>query len=195
MMDEKSLINQDRSIIVACDVLEVEQYEKIVRETHTHPVIGGYKIGFSLALKYGLPAIVELTRSYTNKPIIYDHQKAGTDIPYTGKLFMAVMREAGIDSVILFPLTGPKTLEEWIKAAHANDLHVIVGGLMTHHQFLSNEGCYICEGDKGVYAIYKQAAELGIKDFVVPGNKPGEVKKIRNLLSAYVSEQCFILQA
>ena len=44
-----------------------------------------YKVGLSLALDCGLPKVVEIAREYTDKPIIYDHLKAGTDIPEVGK--------------------------------------------------------------------------------------------------------------
>mgnify|MGYP000430429737 CR=1 FL=1 len=88
------IIQKERSIIPACDV-PLEVYEQIVRETSDIEGIGAYKIGFQLALKYGLPKIVEVTRKYNHKPIIYDHQKAGTDIPKTGENFARTVKTPG----------------------------------------------------------------------------------------------------
>ncbi|PIS39574.1 MAG: hypothetical protein COT33_01225 [Candidatus Nealsonbacteria bacterium CG08_land_8_20_14_0_20_38_20] len=175
----EKIIKQEKSIIIACDV-PLELYEKIIRETKDIEGIGGYKVGSILALNYGLPKIVETTRKYTEKPIIYDHQKAGTDIPDTGKEFVRVCKKAGIDAIILFPQSGPETEKAWIKAAKEEGLGVIVGGLMTHPKYKRSEGGYIA--DEAILEIYLLAAEMGITDFVVPGNKPEEIKRIKESL-------------
>lgn len=175
----EKIIKQEKSVIIACDV-SLELYEKIVKETKDIEGIGGYKIGFMLGLNYGLPKIVELTRKWTEKPIIYDHQKAGTDLPHTGKGFARVCKKAGIDAVIFFPQAGPETEKAWIEAAKEEGLGVIVGGSMTHPKYKRSEGGYIA--DEAVLEIYLLAAELGVNDFVVPGNKPEEIKIIKELL-------------
>lgn len=164
-----------KSIIVSADV-SIEKYEKILQLTKDNPKIGGYKIGFVLGLTYGLPKIVQLTRKYTNKPIIYDHQKAATDIPDTGVQFMKVCKDAGIDCVILFPHTGPSTQAAWIKAAQDANLGLIVGGMMTHPNYRLSEGGYI--DDKSIFRIYLDSAKMGVRDFVVPGNKPEFTKEL-----------------
>ncbi len=176
-----SIIRRERSIIPACDV-PLDLYEEILRETADIEGVGGYKIGFLLGLEHGLPEVVEVTRKYTDKPVIYDHQKAGTDIPGTGKKFMDVCRKAGVDAVILFPQSGPETERAWVEAALEKELGVIVGGLMTHPQYLRSEGGYIA--DEAVIEMYLNAAELGVTDFVVPGNRPDDIKKIRNSLES-----------
>lgn len=175
----EKIIKREKSVIVACDV-SLELYEKIVRETKDIDGVGGYKVGFMLGLNYGLPKIVELTRKYTEKPIIYDHQKAGTDIPETGKGFAGVCKKAGIDAVILFPQAGPETEKAWIEAAKEENLGIIVGGSMTHPKYKRSEGGYIA--DEAVLEIYLLAAEMGITDFVVPGNKPEDIKIIKDSL-------------
>ncbi len=175
----KQIIGLNRSVIVACDVT-LEKYEEILKETAAIPKIGAYKIGFGLGLSHGLPKIVELTRQYTEKPIIYDHQKAGTDIPDTGRDFARACSNAKVDAIILFPQAGPKTEEAWIKAAQESGLGVIVGGLMTHQGFTDADGGWI-RRDK-VLDIYRNAAEMGVRDFVVPGNKPGAILEIKTML-------------
>lgn len=173
------IIQRKRSVIPACDV-PLEVYEEIVRETADIDGIGGYKVGFYLALQHGLPKIVEIARKYTDKPIIYDHQKAGTDIPDLGKKFVDVCEKAGIDAIILFPQSGPETEKAWIESALEKDLGVIVGGLMTHPKYVRSEGGYLA--DEAIMEMYLNAADLGITDFVVPGNRPDDIRRIRETL-------------
>ncbi len=173
------LIARDRSLIPACDV-DLPKYEDIVRETHTIRQIGAYKLGAALALTHGLPRLVEIARKYTDKPLIYDHQKAATDIPDTGKGFMAALKSSGVDAVILFPLSGPATQTAWILSAKEAGLPVLIGGHMTHERFLASEGGYIA--DAAVQKIFFNAANQGVIDYVVPGNKPSVIAGLRKQL-------------
>jgi len=173
------IIKRDRSVIPACDV-PLELYERIVKETADIEGIGGYKVGFFLGLDYGLPKIVEIARKYTDKPIIYDHQKAGTDIPDMGGKFAKICKKSGIDAVILFPQSGPETEKAWIEAAKEEGLGVIVGGLMTHPKYKKSEGGFLA--DESILEMYLIAADLGVKDFVVPGNRPDDIRRIREAL-------------
>lgn len=182
------IIKVDRSIIPACDV-ERDRYEEIIRETHDIPQVGAYKIGAALGLSVGLPTLVEIARRYTNKPLIYDHQKAGTDIPDTGKEFAATLKKYGIAAMILFPLAGPATQTAWIQSAQEVDLPIIVGGYMTHERFCVSEGGYI--DDAAIEKIYSNAAFHDVTDYVVPGNKPRVIQEIRNLLLASRVEPVF----
>ncbi len=174
-----TIIPQQKSIIPACNV-SLDLYEKIVKETADLDSLGAYYVGFELGLTYGLPKVVELTRKYTSKPIIYDHQKAGTDIPDTGKNFARVIKNAGIDAVIFFPQSGPETERAWIEAAFGQDLGIIIGGLMTHPKYLRSEGGYLA--DEAIVEMYLTAAELGVTNFVVPGTRPDDIKRIREIL-------------
>ena len=106
----KRVIEADRSIVPACDVASLETLRTLVTATSGLEGIGGYKLGFTLALRYGLPACVKEIRALSQLPIIYDHQKAGTDIPDTGKPFMdavAVLAATGVvppDAAVFTPL-------------------------------------------------------------------------------------------
>ena len=206
----KSIIPIPKSIIPACDISTIDQLERLVEQTVDIEGIGAYKVGFELALSHGLPKVVEAIRKYTNKPIIYDHQKAGTDIPDTGKAFAKVCKNSDIDAIILFPQSGPVTESSWIKTAQELGLGVIVGGEMTHARYL--DGDFSNERNKdgtvktdysaifhqlgmvdqtgfirpeGVLMMYLIAAKLGVEDFVVPGNKPERIA----LYKSYIEEQ------
>lgn len=186
---EQRIIEQDRSVIPACDVSTLEAFEGIIKKTTNVQGIGGYKIGFELGLGYGLEKVVEVARKHTKKPIIYDHQKAGTDIPDTGKNFAEVCKKAGIDAVIFFPQAGPETERAWIYHALDQGLKVIVGGRMTHPAYTVSEGGFIT--DEGALDIYRIAARAGINNFVVPGNKPDVIKQVRDVVEAEGVEPVF----
>ena len=127
----KNIINLKRSVIPACDVSTDKELEQLVKETCEIRGIGGYKIGLQLTIVYGLEYLVGLIKQYTNLPVIYDHQKAGNDIPELGKNFSSACRIAGVDAVILFPFAGSLTEREWIRACKDEGLGVMVGGHMT----------------------------------------------------------------
>lgn len=178
----------DRSIIIACDFDGV-RFEEIVRLTAAIPAVGGYKIGAALALGAGLGRIARIAREFTDKPLIYDHQKAGTDIPDTAPHFMATLRASGVAGVILFPFAGPITQRAWTDAARNEDLDVIVGGYMTHPSFLSTNNGYVPH--EAVLRIYDNAARSGVRQFVVPGNDAEAVASLRDVIAQEVHEPIF----
>lgn len=179
----KQIISTHKSIIPSCDVSDLEAFKKIIAQTHDLPGIGAYKVGFELAIPYGLKRLVEIIRDLSGLPIIYDHQKAGNDIPKMGKKFATACKNSGVDAVILFPFVGPVTEEVWIKECQDAGLSVLVGGHMTHDGFLaSNKGSI---NDNSPEKIYELAISLGITDFVVPGNQPDLVTKYNNLFKRH----------
>lgn len=168
----KNIISIDKSIILACDV-SLEKFEEIVKQTADIEKVGGYKIPATSGFK-GWVNWVDTARTYTSKPLIYDHQKAATDIPDTAKKFMDCLSAADFDAVILFPRVNDYEVQKaWIEAAFEQDLGVIVGGEMTHQKEY-----YLYEINK----IYSTAIHLGVSDFVVPGNRPDDIKRIRESL-------------
>ncbi len=178
----KKIIEADRSIIPACDIADLKKFEHLVKETADVKGIGAYKIGFQLALRYGLPKLVKTARKFIEAPLIYDHQKAATDIPDVAEKFAVVCKNAGVDAVIFFPLSGPETEKAFIQAAQKAGLGVIVGGEMTHAAFLQNDnGFILSEAPKRMYEI---AAQLGVQDFVVPGNKPEKIAFYKQFLES-----------
>jgi orotidine-5'-phosphate decarboxylase len=174
------IIGRDRSIIPACDV-SLPQFEKILQQTSELAQVGAYKIGAVLAISEGLRKVVQTARRYTHKPLIYDHQKGGTDIPDTAPEFMRSVKECGVNAVILFPFSGPATQEAWTRAAQEAELAVIIGARMTHDRFLKSDGGYI--DDSAVDSIVSNAAAQGIVDYVVPGNRPEVIQHFRAVLN------------
>lgn len=186
------LIPRDKSVVVAADV-EAGMLSELVKKTCLIEGIGGYKIGLELALEQGLPRTVGVVKEHTGLPVIYDHQKAGNDIPDMGTKFAAVCRKAGIDAVILFPFASAKTERDWIKACQDQELGVLVGGHMTQPEFLANEGGFISvDAPDRIYTI---AGQQGVRDFVVPGNKVEFVAHYRQLLEEVLGADNFRLYA
>lgn len=110
-----------------------------------------------------------------------------------------MLAEADVQAAILFPFAGPATQKAWTEAcqsigAHQDEgINVLIGGHMTHDKFLASEGGYIA--DDAPERIYRLAAEMGIRDFVVPGNKVEFVTKYRELLESILGEGQFCLYA
>lgn len=181
----KQLISLDRSVIPACDVPTLEKLSQLVSATYAVPGVGAYKVGLELVIPFGLARVVRTVRQHTDLPVIYDHQKGGTDIPELGPKFAKQVAACGANAAILFPFGGAATQREWTKACQGEGLIVLVGGHMTQKEFLASEGGYIVDGirNDGPRRIYELAAELGVRDFVVPGNKPHLVWQYQCLLT------------
>lgn len=181
------IIKLKKSIIISCDVDSLEKLSKLVRATCSAEGIGAYKIGFELVIPFGTEKVVKTIRAITKLPIIYDHQKAGTDIPEMGSKFMKACKL--VDAFILFPQAGPETEVAWIKAAQQAKMNVIVGGEMTHQAFLNEAGGFI--QDYAPKRIYQIAASMGVTDFVIPGNKPERAMQYVNLIKNRVKNPVF----
>ena len=180
----------DHGVIVACDVKTLEELKNLVAATAPVKGIVGYKLGFILGLNYGLANAVETIKEITDLPVIYDHQKASTDIPDMGKEFAAVMKNSGVDSAIIFPQSGPITQESFIKSLINEKIIPMVGGEMTHPSYLTKDGGYL--RDDAPEEMYKNGAKAGAEFFIVPGNKPEPIRKYAELLSKLTDPKfCF----
>jgi orotidine-5'-phosphate decarboxylase len=191
---QKLLIPNSRSVIVACDVSTAAECINLVNAVRNVRGIGGFKIGIEVGLD-GLCLVVESVRQILgpNTVLIYDHQKAGNDIPAMGSKFAHKLKSAGCDAAILFPFAGPETQRRWTDSCQEAGLRVIVGGIMTHEQFLVSEGGYI--SDDAPEQIFELACKQGVRDFVVPGTKIEWVKRLRALLVDTLGEGNYVLYA
>ncbi|MBS3096894.1 orotidine 5'-phosphate decarboxylase [Candidatus Woesearchaeota archaeon] len=181
------IIKLKKSIIPSCDVDSLEKLSKLVKATCSVKGVGAYKIGFELVIPFGMEKVVKAIRNITRLPIIYDHQKAGTDIPEMGEKFMRACRLA--DAVILFPQAGPETEAAWIKAAQNAKMKVIIGGEMTHQAYLKEAGGFI--DDNAPKRMYEIAASMGVTDFVIPGNKPEKAMQYVNIIKNKIKNPVF----
>jgi orotidine-5'-phosphate decarboxylase len=178
-------------IIVACDMQNIKDLERTVKATCNLSFIQGYKIGMEFAVEFGIKNVTSILKKYTKLPIIYDHQKLGTDIPEisSGRI-LDILKSAGVDSVIIFPQAGIETLKATIKGCIERGLLPITGGEMTHKGYLQSEGGYIA--DSAPERMYEDAAKLGSKHFVIPGTKIDKMKQYKEKLSRIIESPVFL---
>ncbi len=181
------IIKLKKSIILSCDVDSLGELGKLVKATCSVKGVGAYKIGFETVIPFGMKEVVKTIRKYTKLPIIYDHQKAGTDIPDMGGKFMKACN--WVDAVIIFPQAGPETEIAWIKAAQKTKMDIIVGGEMTHEAYLNSSGGFI--EDDAPKRMYEIAASMGVTDFVIPGNKLEKSLEYAGLIKKNISNPVF----
>ncbi len=176
------LIANAPSLIIACDVADLGQLRPIAEAAERSSQVGAFKIGLSLLVRHGIEEVSQCIRELTRLPIIYDHQKLGTDIP---DLAGVVGEIAGyVDAVIIFPMAGPEVLTSYTKAVQKASRRVIVGGLMTHAGYLTRDGGYIA--DSAPSRILRLALDLGIRDFVVPATNPEAIIDQRNVIEEQI---------
>jgi len=179
-----NMFEREHGIIVACDVA-IEKLEELVEKTYGIEGIVGYKIGANLAIEYGLKNIANEIKKY-GLPIIYDHQKAGTDIPRVGEIFAKACKSAGMNAVIIFPQAGPNSEVAFIEAIKKYGMTPMVGGEMTHEAYLMEDGGFIRDDAPG--EIYQIAVRNGVDYFILPGNKEEAIKKYHLLIANMMNE-------
>jgi len=185
------LFGRTTGVVPACDVVSLEAFKRLLDETSSVEGIVGYKLGCILTLTYGLPALVAAAKEITDLPLIYDHQKAATDIPDVAKGFAEVCARAGIGAAIIFPQAGPETGAAFAAALLERNLVPIVGGEMTHPKYLAKEGGFI--RDEAPREMYELGAELGVTHFVIPGNRPESIERYSRTLSGIVASPKFLM--
>lgn len=178
------MFEREHGIIIACDVEDIEKLRELIEKTYGIEGIVGYKIGANLALQYGLKNI--MGEIDFQLPVIYDHQKAGTDIPYIAEKFAKSCRISGIKGIIIFPQAGPVSEKAFIDAIFSNELVPMVGGEMTHPSYLAEDGGFLKDDAPSI--MYEIACRKGVEYFIVPGNKEEAIKKYHILLTGLINE-------
>ncbi len=186
---ESNIFKTKHGVIVSCDVATIAELNALVSATCDVEGIVGYKVGFTLALRHGLPEVTRNIGNLTDLPVIYDHQKAGTDVPQSGDPFAEACRDGGVKGVILFPQAGPDSEVSFIKGLFKLNMTTFVGGEMTHLSYLEKGGGFL--RDNSPFDIYKTAAHNGVRYFIVPGTKPDKTEMYGDYISKIVEEPIF----
>lgn len=179
-----------RGIVCACDVNDLDQVARLVEQIDPIDGLVGYKLGSLLALRHGLAPVVAALRKITKKALLYDHQKAGLDIPSMGADYVAVCRDAGIDGLILFPLGGPTVVDAFVRATLEAGLTPIVGGALPLPDFGIAQGGYVA--DDALARIAARAFELGARDFIVPATDVDTIQRSAARLAAHDAVRLFL---
>jgi orotidine-5'-phosphate decarboxylase len=201
-------------VIPACDVNTLDELYELVDQTCDLDEIVAFKTGRRLEIKYGVPAIVETVEGLTDKPLIHDPQKEGNDVEVTEPEFINDYADAGVKSLIMFPFSSPRVQKACVDSCFKRDILPIGGFKLTQKLTLDNEEGMIAdvgvksgeriderfdtETFRGYIAAdaperaFKLYARLGVKNFIVPGNVPAEIKKLKTtLLQSGLSNPAF----
>ena len=161
-------------ILPALDMDSLDAMGRMVEQTTRIEGVVGYKLGLTATLRLGLDGAVRLLRAVTDLPLIYDHQKAGPDVPDMAAKFSATCRAAGVDGLILFPVAGPRAVREFVGGAIEYQLAPLVGGELPLPDYTVSGGGFIA--DNALARIFALAVELGARHFIVPANDPAKVR-------------------
>ena len=178
----------DMGIVPALDIDSHEHLERVVRETSKREGVAGYKLGLTSVLHFGLRESVRRLRDLTDLPIIYDHQKAGPDMPDMAKKYTALCKEADVDGLILFPVAGPTAVDSFVGEAIRADLTPFVGGEIPVPDYGVSGGGYML--DDALDRILVRAVQNKSDHFVLPAHDVGkdqamvEVDRIQRVLAA-----------
>jgi orotidine-5'-phosphate decarboxylase len=165
-MTLEAFATRSHGIVCACDVDRLDDLCRLVEAIDPVDGLVGYKLGSLLTLRYGLVEVVRALRKVTGKALVYDHQKAGLDIPSMGAHYAAVCREAGIDALILFPLAGPTAVDAFVGGTLQAGLTPVVGGALPLPDYTVRGGGYVAA--TALDRIAERSFSLGARDFIVP---------------------------
>lgn len=162
-------------IIIAMD-MDIGKGFDLMRKTKDSPEIYGYKIGSLWVLEMGIHVLYTFMENLegTDKKVILDMQKWGTDIPEI--VTKQVNRVAhGVHEAIVCPMGGGKeSLRAFAEACTVNGVCPVCVLEMTHPE----SGSYL--KDDACLNILHDAIDFGIRRFVIPATKEPrkEIKEI-----------------
>jgi len=169
------LFKQKNGIIIDLGYLQDKSLIDAIEATARIPFVVGYKIGVLPVLEAGLKDTLRSIRKISSKPLLYDHQKLGCDLPdiYKGRI-LDLIKSYGADGLFVFPLGGKEVLEAVINKCIDIELTPIVCGDLSYKGFFAEEGGYI---DIDVQQrIYLDAASYGVSHFMMSCNRVDRIK-------------------
>jgi orotidine-5'-phosphate decarboxylase len=178
-------------IVVALDADSVDESKRVIEQTTHIDGVAGYKVGLTVVLRLGLSEAIRQLRAVTDLPIIYDHQKAGPDVPDMAGKFTATCRTAGVDGLILFPIAGPRAVDGFVGEAMKQHVLPIVGGDLPFPDYNASGGGYVI--DNALDLIFARALSLGADHFVVPGNTPAKLTHHAARLAEQLERPTFLV--
>ncbi len=181
------IFNIKSGILVDIKPADLSSIDAIMMSCRDIPYIAGFKINSNAALKNGLQNVLVSVKKQTGKPLIYDHQKLGSDAPdiCSGDL-LEVIKSSGADGIVVFPLSGKKVLESIIEKCSKIGLLPIVSGDLSYNGYFNDEGGYIY-GDTQ-QRIYLEAASLGVSHFMMSCNRIDRIKIYCHELGSIVGQ-------
>lgn len=178
-------------IVPALDVDDPGQLTRVVRATTGVPGVAGYKLGLTTVLRYGLEEATRRLRDLTELPILYDHQKAGPDMPDMARKYAALCAAADLDGLILFPVAGPTAVDSFVGEALKAGLTPVVGGEIPVPDYGVSGGGYLL--DDVLDLILARAAARGADHFVFPAHDPAKIRRWSGWIAANIEKPVVFL--
>jgi orotidine-5'-phosphate decarboxylase len=175
----RPLIALDAGVIPALDLDDVERLKRIVAATAEVEGVVGYKLGAVIALRLGLGPAIRVIRQQTDLPVLYDHQKAGADIPSMADGFTKACRDAGADGLVLFPLAGREAVRRFAERTRQRGMTPLVGGELPYPEYRASHGGFVHDG--ALSRILDEATAAGVDHVIIPAN---DSRKVRRHLGA-----------
>jgi orotidine-5'-phosphate decarboxylase len=194
LTDEDLMANAlkgDMGIVPALDIDSHDHLELVVRETSKREGVAGYKLGLTSVLRLGLQESVRRLRDLTDLPVIYDHQKAGPDMPDMAAKYTALCKEADVDGLILFPVAGPTAVDRFVGEAVRADLIPLVGGEIPVPDYGVSGGGYMV--DDALDRILVRAVQNKADHFVLPAHDPVKIARWSTWIAANVTSPLVLL--
>lgn len=171
----RPLIAAKAGIIPALDVDDGDRLKRVVEATCEVDGVVGYKLGAVVALRLGLKPAVDLVRQFTDLPVLYDHQKAGADIPSMSDGFTKVCRDAGTNGLILFPLAGREAVRQFATRTRKRGMTPLVGGELPYPEYRARHGGFVI--DSALSRIFDEAMDVGVDHVIIPAHDPRKVRR------------------
>jgi orotidine-5'-phosphate decarboxylase len=129
------------------------------------------KLSSFLAFAEGIGIISQFKQRY-GKPVFADFKVA--DVPHTNRKIVEILRNEGVDAIMLHTITGPDSIEECLMAADDK-----VGIILQTE--LTNPGGLIFTSPIAE-DMARLAAEMPVFGIQAPGNRPDKIRMIRSIV-------------
>ncbi|WP_322516117.1 hypothetical protein SR870_00570 [Rhodopseudomonas palustris] len=185
------LLEGAMGIVPALDIDSHEQLEFVVRETSKREGVAGYKLGLTSVMRFGLKESMRRLRDLTDLPILYDHQKAGPDMPDMAVKYTAMCKDADVDGLILFPVAGPTAVDGFVGEAIRANIVAVVGGEIPVPDYGVSGGGYML--DDALDRILVRAVANKADHFVLPAHDLGKIGRWSTWIAANVTSPVVLL--
>ena len=155
-------------VVPSLDSDSVEATLNVIKQTCNVPGITEYKLGGG-PLRMALDEMMKRIRDITDLPILYDHQKAGMDMPDNAKPYVERCREAGVDGLLLFPVAGPEAVRQFVGRTIEAGMIPVAGGDILLSDYAISDGGFVA--DDAWERIVEIAGGIGGRHFVMPAKR------------------------
>ncbi len=155
-------------VVPSLDLDSVESLFNVIEQTCKVPGITEYKLGGG-PLRIALDEVVKRIRDITDIPILYDHQKAGMDMPDNAKPYVEKCHEAGVDGLLLFPVAGPEAVRQFVGRTIDAGMIPVAGGDILLPDYAISDGGFVA--DDAWERIVEIAGGIGGRHFVMPAKR------------------------